>query len=328
MVPGPAGMDLAVLVVANLRHAEGPEDIAMAFDLDSPFSFPSPRGLLARYCQGPGGGAVKCRSIPHRHSERSQTCQEIKAVSKHRRYAFWRRRSAKAKEGDHCLAASMDQLLTRSCTGFDFPAADLDPAPRCFGNKDDRPTWAGALGLTQPLSSSLTSRPVQPAAVAQMVEKLRPNDGSGFSAFGFTGLGGGEDAGPDGRQLRPGESYVGSVPSVDSPGRADCPIQSRPNRRPQLWELSSQRSGVSGPCPSPGRTCISLWKLLFECASSNFQENAAYSGFLRDACRDFGPTRYMEPFGACGRQRDLGLVLFQVMIPSSRQQGMQLLCWR
>ena len=321
-------MDLAVLVVANLRHAEGPEDIAMALDLDSPFSFPSPRGLLARYCQGPGGGAVKCRSIPHRHSERSQTCQEIKAVSKHRRYAFWTRRSAKAKEGDDCLAASMDQLLTRSCTGFDFPAADLDPAPRCFGNKDDRPTWAGALGLTQPLSSSLTSRPVQPAAVAQMVEKLRPNDGSGFSAFGFTGLGGGEDAGPDGRQLRPGESYVGSVPSVDSPGRADCPIQSRPNRRPQLWELSSQHSGVSGPCPSPGRTCISLWKLLFECASSNFQENAAYSGFLRDACRDFGPTRYMEPFGACGRQRDLGLVLFQVMIPSSRQQRMQLLCWR
>ena len=167
-------MDLAVLVVANLRHAEGSEDIAMAFDLGSPFSFPSPRGLLALCCQGPGGGAVKCRSIPHRHSERSQTCQEIKAVSKHRRYAFWRRRSAKAKEGDHCLAASMDQLLTRSCPGFDFPAADLDPAPRCFGNKDDRPTWAGALGLTQPLSSSLTSRPVQPAAVAQMWRSSAP----------------------------------------------------------------------------------------------------------------------------------------------------------
>ena len=81
---------------------------------DSPFQFPSPRELLALTMEWVRG--VRRRSwplLPHCHGPRGGAA---KAVSKHRRYAFWRRRSAKPKRVTATsLAASMDRRHRRPC---------------------------------------------------------------------------------------------------------------------------------------------------------------------------------------------------------------------
>lgn len=184
-------VDLAEELVTRLRPAAGFEDIALPFDLDSPFAYPDPALLLSQTMDWVRGsdqemglafysaedleeGSPEGASTPRQPGAKTRTKQRRSVPGADTPTGGGGGGGAKPKRiTTASLAASMDQLLEMVPT-LSGQIQTLSVRQEALENRLVAPSRAGALGLSQPLSSTLASRPVAPGIVAKAIASPPP----------------------------------------------------------------------------------------------------------------------------------------------------------
>ena len=324
-------VDLAEELVPRLRVAEGAEEIAIPFDLDSPFTFPAPAptlDLAMKWVQDSdvesGLAYYSAASVeaPPPSSQRPSRKQRKPPGDADTPTGAEKQQKPK-RPTTASLAASMDQLLDL-VPNLTSQVQTLVLRQDALETRLAAPTRAGTLGLTQPLSSSLTAAS-NAGAVANLIAAPPPRTRAQL------GLAGGMDfQPPELKDLEEEKPPLGPAAGGDLARAVLAQSQALTALVGQIAQ-SSQDPMVDlggGTSSASTRGALGRARLQAELATHS---GAFYQSVLRSMARRMQPTapatgtpaellsrgisgtQYMERYGGFGRHRDLGLVLYQVM---------------
>lgn len=299
-------VDVAADLVSQMRATNLAEDIAMAFDPESPFTLPSPVELL----QGArdwirGAGEETGLNF---YSAEGQSETEIDEAIRSPRAAAPKRSRRLPKAGatptggggpsgrpkkltTADLAMSLDQLL-QVVPRLSDQLQDLSQRQVQLENRIVAPSRAGALGLAQPLSSTITPHVAGASSVADVVSAPPSKDKESWgpwfiecaklSATGLACFGGGEGfARSSGWGL--GEGSICPVPSFDSACGADSPFKSGPLGGFGGFFSEHGYQGRFGASSPPNRASLPFGPVLCGSDEGNGTKDAADSvcyGFI------------------------------------------------
>ena len=334
-------VDVAEELISRIRLAGGYEDIALPFDLDSPFAYPDPALLLSRTMEWVRGSdqemGLAFYSAEDLEEEppgatSPQLLGNAKSKARQRRSAQDADTPTGGGGGTRqkrvttaSLAASMNQLL-EMVPNLSSQIQTIAQRQEMLENRVVvAPSRAGALGLSQPLSSALASRPTAPGTVAQAISTPPPRTtqrspvvpGLDFQPRELLDL---EEEKVNQEPGPPGD--LAQAMMAQSKALTALVGQIAMTHQDPLMDLGASSSSAST------RGFMGRAKLQAELASHS---GSFYMSVLRAMSRRMQPTAttvgtpaellrrgvcgtlYMERFGGFGRHRDLGLILYQVM---------------
>lgn len=332
-------VDMIDEMASQLRRAEESEAIVVPFDPESTFNLPSPADLLrlARDWISAAGEetGLGFYTATGGESPVAETDRDLEFNTPPRRA----RRTPKAaatptgsgaapkakKPTTASLAASMEQLL-EVVPSLSTQIQDLAQRHQVLESRLANPSRAGALGLSQPLSSSLAQRPVSASAVANALTVAPPRV-RGQAPTGFTqqqnyqpeelvnleedkGLPSGHDGDLAKAMLAQSQALTALVGQIAQ------------SSQDPLADLG-QTAGAASTRGSMGRARLqaelathsgAFFMAVLRSMARRMQPTSPSSGSPEDLlARGISGTLYMERFGGFGRHRDLGLILYQVM---------------
>eukprot|EP00435_Cladocopium_sp_Y103_P020515 s2882_g5.t1 len=332
----PTGTDLEVLVVDLAEELEELEEIAIPFDLDSPFSYPAPAPLLDLSMQWVRGSEPDSGLAFYSATEDAPPGQPPQVPLPKQS-----RRPRKQPEADDTptgrggnpkqkkpttasLAASMDQLLSL-VPNLTSQVQTLVQRQDALESRMTAPTRAGTLGLSQPLSSVMGPPAVSAQAVAKMVASPPPRTKAN------AGLSREMDFQPPELMALEKEKSEDMMAGGGDLARAVYAQSQALTALVGQIAQSSQDPMVDlggGTATASTRGALGRAKLQAELATHS---GAFYQAVLRSMARRMQPTAsamgtpsellsrgvsgtlYMERYGGFGKHRDLGLVLYQIM---------------
>lgn len=342
------GSDMNVLVVdvdaglaQRLRAQTESEEIAFLFDAENPFAIPSPSALLQHameWVENAGaesglafysadGQVEELEDVDGEGTPLSRRSTPPPKPRKPKPETSTRGEKPK-RPTTASLAASLDSLL-QLVPNLSSQMQDLSERQRQLEVKLKTPARASTFGLSQPLAATVAPASISSGAMAKVVATPPPKTRMSSSAGMLQGALFNQPA--DLLSLEE-EKGVQSSLAGDSLARADLAQsqalttlvgQIASNTSDPLMDLSS---GV-GPTAST-RGAVGRNRLQAELASHS---GSFYVSVLKAMARRMQPTtpasgtplellekgicgtRYMERFGGYGRQRDLGLILYQIM---------------
>eukprot|EP00435_Cladocopium_sp_Y103_P017169 s1714_g4.t1 len=341
-------VDVAADLAPQLRRAEEQEDIAMPFDPDAPFNLPSPQDLLraARdwisqagedtslgFYSATGGEA------PEEDEEQMQDGLPETPTPARRARGPSKAKAAPSGGGGvpkpkpkrattASLATSMEQLLA-VVPSLSSQIQDLAQRHELLEKRLVAPSRAGALGLSQPLSSSLV--PQQPVSASAVVQALAtpPPRAKGQPAVGLLhqqqqnfqpeGLAELEEEKP---LPGPADSDLAKAVYAQSQALTALVGQIAQSSQDPMMDLSAGLSSTATR-RATGRAKLqaelalhsgSFFDAVLRSMARRMQPTSPSSGSPEELlARGISGTRYMERYGGFGRRRDLGLVMYQVM---------------
>ena len=333
-------VDVAADLVSQMRATNLAEDIAMAFDPESPFTLPSPVELL----QGArdwirGAGEETGLNF---YSAEGQSETEIDEAIRSPRAAAPKRSRRLPKAGatptggggpsgrpkkltTADLAMSLDQLL-QVVPRLSDQLQDLSQRQVQLENRIVAPSRAGALGLAQPLSSTITPHVAGASSVADVVSAPPPRT-KNLGGLGSSNV---QNFQPPDLLALEAEKNLPGPPDGDLAKAVYAQSQALTALVGQIAHSSQDPLvDLGASSASTGtRGALGRARLQTELASHSGQ---FYAAVMRAMARRMQPTQsatvsleelhrrgisgtlYMERFGGYGRHRDLGLILFQVM---------------
>lgn len=223
------------------------------------------------------------------------------------------------------LAASMEQLLDL-VPSLSSQLQTLAQRQDALENRVAVPTRASALGLSQPLAAGLSRSPVSSSMVANVVAPPPRTKEPALHPLGLdldfrpTDLKALEE---DKQMGVPGEGDLAKAVLAQSQALTALVGQIAQSSQDPLADLSSTSSSASTR-GSQGRARLqaelaqhsgNFYLSVLRAMARRMQPTAPCTGSPAELLeRGVCGTRYMERFGGYGKQRDLGLVLFQVMM--------------
>eukprot|EP00435_Cladocopium_sp_Y103_P052526 s2167_g16.t1 len=337
-------VDVAEDLLSRLRLASEVEDIAMPFDLDSPFALPDPVQLLSRAMEWVRAAedetglafysAVEAEEVPESAEERQE---EVPHLPKQRARPKRQPAGRGTPTGDGggpkpkrvtnaSLAASMDQLL-ELVPSLSNQLQNLAQRQDALESRVAAPTRAGTLGLSQPLSSSLAPRPVAPGIVARAIATPPPRTNPKTPNVFLPP----QDCQPPEllalEEDKPGEAIGGGTDLARAVLAQSQALSALVGQIAQTHQDPLMDLGSSGSSAST-RGSLGRAKLQAELATHS---GGFYLNVLRAMARRMQPTSaatgtpaelmqrgicgtlYMERFGGFGKHRDLGMILYQIM---------------
>jgi hypothetical protein len=219
----------------------------------------------------------------------------------------------------------MEQLL-EVVPSLSTQIQDLAQRHQVLENRLVAPSRAGALGLSQPLSSSLAQKPVSASAVANALTALPPRV-RGQAPVGFA-----QPQNYQPEELVNLEEDKGLPSSQDGDLAKAVLAQSQAltalvgqiaqSSQDPLADLG-QTAGAASTRGSMGRAKLQtelathsgiFFMAVLRSMARRMQPTSPSSGSPEELlARGISGTLYMERFGGFGRHRDLGLILYQVM---------------
>eukprot|EP00435_Cladocopium_sp_Y103_P032998 s1823_g8.t1 len=338
-------VDVSADLVSQMRVAEMPEDIAMPFDADNPYVLPSPPEVLAAaldWIRGAGEETGLGFYTADGHVEDLEEEEEGTPPPRARPFPLSQgrpKRSPKAgatptgkgkpeekpkRVTTASLAASLDQLLGVVPT-LSSQIQDLATRHQQLETRLVAPSRAGALGLSQPLSSTISPVPASVGALAKAVAAPPRTRDLGLHP-------GQTPANFQPEDLACLEEGKAALPFPDNPFAKAMMAQSQALTALVSQLTQSQQDPMmdlsSSSASSSTRGTLGRAKLQSELATHS---GVFFLSVLRSMARRMQPTMtasatpeelwrrgvsgtlYMERFGGFGRHRDLGLILYQVM---------------
>ena len=347
----PTGSQLEVLIVdvsadlvRQLRPMLDLEEIACPFDLENPYSLPSPAELL-RAARDWISAAGEDTGLAFYSAEGGQDLEEEgrtsgdSALPRQPPPPRRARRSAKpaatptggASSAEKpkrvttaSLAASMDQLLA-VVPSLSGQLQELTKKQQMLEDRLVAPSRVGALGLSQPLSATMP-QPVAAGAVAKALHVPPPRTRGQLSldfrpAMDFkpeelTAL---EEEKPE---APPPEGDLAKAMLVQSQALTALVSQIASSSQDPLADLTlgvqtASTRGATGRARLQAELAThsgAFFQSVLRSMARRMQPTMPATGSPEDLLRrGICGTLYMERYGGFGRHRDLGLLLYQVM---------------
>eukprot|EP00435_Cladocopium_sp_Y103_P014245 s1713_g3.t1 len=336
-------VDFTEDMAQNLRSAESLEEIAMPFDPDSSFTFPAPKETLDVAMEWVRGSdeeaglafySAQDQGLEEDLGETEDSAELHPQFQKPKRSKKPTPKGAgpTGSGGDQkpkrvttaSLAASLEQIMDL-VPNLTSQLQTLSQRQELLESRLTAPTRAGALGLSQPLSSSLPPRVVSPGMVAQTIAVPPPRT----QEKAPSGLVSGLDFQPselkelEEEKVPPqAENHFAQAILAQSQALTALVGQIANASQDPLVDLGSSASSTSTR-GAAGRARLqaelathsgAFFTSVLRAMARRMQPTVASSGSPAELLqRGVCGTQYMERYGGFGRHRDLGLVMFQVM---------------